>query len=153
LKKGGKEMKKAGTAVLVFTLLAFFHLGLNSSAWGQEKAKEAKPAPPPDFAIERAVVATGVENREPVGTADVFPASTERVYCFLEAKDISKPTEVSFVWIHGDQEMRKVNLPLPAGPRWRTWAYKNLGGKKGDWKVEIRDAAYNLMKEIKFKVE
>ena len=146
-------MKKAATVALLFTLLAFFHFGLSSSVWGQEKAKEAKPATASDFAVERAVVATGVENREPVGAAEVFPASTEKLFCFLEAKDIPKDTQASFVWFQGDQEKRKVSLPLPAGPRWRTWVYKNLGGQKGDWKVEIRDSAGTLMKEIKFKIE
>jgi hypothetical protein len=39
------------------------------------------------------------------------------------------------------------------GPRWRTYADKNLYGLKGDWKVEVRDAKGNLIKDVKFKVE
>jgi hypothetical protein len=49
--------------------------------------------------------------------------------------------------------MRKVNLPVKVGPRWRTWAFKNLRGSKGEWKVEILDAGGNLIKDVKFKVE
>jgi hypothetical protein len=39
------------------------------------------------------------------------------------------------------------------GKRWRTYANKNLRGLKGDWKIEIKDADGNLLKEVKFKVE
>ena len=146
-------MRKARIVLLVIPFFAFLNLGLIGSTLGEEKAQQGKPPEVPAFTIVRALITPGVENREPAGTADVFPASTERVYCFIEAMDISKDTEVSFAWFQGDQEKRKVTLPLPAGPRWRTWAYKNLGGQKGDWKVEIRDGEGNLLKEIKFKVE
>ena len=105
------------------------------------------------FTIARLVIGTGVENREPMGVAETFPATTEKVYCFLEATEILKDTEVSFVWFHGEKEMLKTNLPLQTGPKWRTFADKNIGGMKGDWKVEIRDVKGNLVKDIKFKVE
>jgi len=39
------------------------------------------------------------------------------------------------------------------GSKWRTYAHKNLRGLKGDWKVEIKDANGNLIKDVKFKVE
>ena len=106
-----------------------------------------------EFTIARLVIGTGVENREPMGVAETFPATTEKVYCFLEATEILKDTEVSFVWFHGEKEMLKTNLPLQTGPKWRTFADKNIGGMKGDWKLEIRDVKGNLVKDIKFKVE
>ena len=106
-----------------------------------------------EFTIARLVIGTGLENREPVGVAETFPATTEKVYCFLEATEILKDTEVSFVWFHGEKEMLKTNLPLQTGPKWRTFADKNIGGMKGDWKVEVRDVKGTLVKDIKFKVE
>ena len=108
---------------------------------------------PSEFTIARAVVGTGVENLEPVGTAELFSASTEKVYCFIEATNISKDTEITFVWYHGDKEMLKFNAALKAGPKWRTYAHKNLYGQKGNWKVEIKDAAGKVIKEVTFKVE
>jgi len=121
---------------------------------GQEKAKtEAAPKEGPGFTIGRAVMGTGVENREPMGVSEVFPATTEKVYCFLEATNIPKDMEISITWFHGQKEMRKINLPLKAGSRWRTYAQKNLGGLKGDWKVEIKDAEGKLLKDLTFKVE
>jgi hypothetical protein len=106
-----------------------------------------------EFMISRLVIGTGVENREPVGVAETFPVTTKKVYCFLEATEILQDTEISFVWFHGEKEMLKTNLPLQTGPKWRTFADKNIGGMKGDWKVEVRDIKGNLVKDIKFKVE
>jgi hypothetical protein len=117
--------------------------------FGQEKAKTEKMG----VTVERLVVGTGVENREPAGVADTFPAATEKVYCFLEATNIPEDMEVTFIWFHGEKEMLKTTLPLKMGPRWRTHADKNLYGLKGDWKVEVRDAKGNLIKDVKFKVE
>ena len=144
-------MKRYGVKglILVFALTMGVFLALPGRA--QEKAQTANP--PQEMAISRAVLATGIENREPTGSAEAFPASTEKVYCFIEATNIREDTELSLVWLSGDKEMRKMNLSLKAGPRWRTWAYKNLGGQKGDWKVEIKDAGGKLLKDVKFKVE
>jgi hypothetical protein len=123
-------------------------------ASGQEKAKqEVTLKGASGFTIARVVVGTGVDNLEPVGVAEAFPSTTEKVYCFLEATGIAEDTEISFVWFHGDKEMLKFNLPLKMGPRWRTYAFKNLRGLKGDWKVEIRGPDGNVLKDVKFKVE
>jgi len=133
-------MKKG---ILLLVLVAVSIWGMSVPATGQDK----------EFTVARLVVGTAVENREPVGVAETFPATTEKVYCFLEATEISKDIEVSFVWFLGDKEMAKTNLPLTMGPKWRTFANKTIGGMKGDWKVEIRDANGNLVKDVKFKVE
>ncbi len=116
--------------------------------YGQEKSKESM-----ELSIPRLVVGTGVENSEPVGVAETFTATTEKVYCFLEATNIAKDIEVSFVWGYGGKEMLKTTLPLKAGARWRTYANKNLRGLKGEWKVEIKDSDGKVLKEVKFKVE
>ncbi len=133
-------MKKG---IVLSILFAMAILVISLPASGQEK----------EFTIARLVVGTGVENREPVGVAEIFPATTEKVYCFLEATEISKDTEVSFVWLHGEKEMSKTNLPLQTGPKWRTFANKTVAGMKGDWKVEVRDVSGNLVKDLTFKVE
>ncbi len=132
---------KKGIVLSILFIMVITVISLPAS--GQEK----------EFTIARLVIGTGVENREPVGVAETFPATTEKVYCFLEATEILKDTEVSFVWFLGEKEMLKTNLPLQMGPKWRTFADKNIGGMKGDWKVEVRDVKGTLVKDIKFKVE
>ncbi len=137
-------MKAWGFILAVMVAAALALSGMVLPVLGQDK-------PGPE--IVRAVVGTGVDNLEPKGVAETFPASTEKVYCFVEAKNIPKDTDIIFVWSLGDKEMLKFNTSLKAGAKWRTYANKNLQGKKGDWKVEIRDAGGNVLKEVKFKVE
>jgi hypothetical protein len=147
-------MKTRWSVMLILTLTVLLTLGTTLSVNGQEKAKtEAPTKEGAGFAIGRLVVGTGIENREPAGVAESFPASTEKVYCFLEANDISKDTDVTFVWFQGQTELRKTTLSLKAGKKWRTFADKTLRGLKGDWKVEIRDGSGNVVKDVKFKVE
>ncbi len=147
-------MKNRGQAILIALVAAFVACAGMTPLWGQEKAKkENPPKEGSGLTISRAVLGTGVENREPAGVAAVFPAATEKVYCFLEAANIPKDMEISLVWFHGQKEKRKMSLPLKAGSRWRTFAHKNLGGLKGDWKVEIKDAEGNLLKDLAFKTE
>ena len=147
-------MKKCEAVVFILVLTIIVGWGIVSPAYGQEKVKqEGALKETTGFTITRLVVGTGVDNREPVGVAEVFPGSTEKVYCFLEATGIAKDKEVSVVWFHGQKEMQKVSLPLKMGSRWRTYASKNLRGLKGDWKVELRGPDGNLLKDVKFKVE
>jgi hypothetical protein len=138
-------MKNLGSIFLVVLVATAAWWGTVLTASGQDK--------PAAIEIARAVIGTGVENLEPKGVAETFPASTETVYCFLEARNIPSDTEVTFVWSMGDKEMLKYSTSLKAGARWRTYASKNLYGKKGDWKVEIKDAGGKVLKEVKFKVE
>jgi hypothetical protein len=144
-------MRNQSAPLWIFIFSCFIVSGWGIPALGQEKAKPEAAAK--QLIIARALIGTGVENQEPVGAAEAFPASTEKVYCFIEAQNIGKDMEISFVWLYGGKEVRKINLLLKAGPKWRTWAYKNIGGQKGDWKVEIKDAEGKLLKDIPFKVE
>jgi len=147
-------MKGHGATILVVVLVATTALGMICQVSGQEKTEQkATLKEVVGFSIVRVVVGTGVANKEPVGVAETFPASTKKVYFFLQASDIAKDTEVSLVWFHDQDEKLKTILPLKMGKRWRTYANKNLRGLKGDWKIEIKDAGGNLLKEIKFKVE
>jgi hypothetical protein len=105
------------------------------------------------FSIARLVIAGSVENLEPVGVVDAFAASTEKVYCFLEAKQIKEDTTVRFVWYHGETKTAVVDLPLKKGARWRTYSSKKLGGRTGDWRVEVQDAEGHVLEAVGFAVE
>ena len=47
--------------------------------------------------IARMEIASSVENREPVGIAASFPATQEKVFLFLEFKDVKAETSVNVV--------------------------------------------------------
>ena len=145
-------MRKHGTVMMAMVVAILVVWGVVLSAFGQAKPEGATKEAAA-LTIARAVVGTGVENSEPVGAAETFPASTEKVYCFIEATNIPEDTEVTFVWSQAGKELSTFNLPLKMGSRWRTYAYKNIYGMKGDWKVEIKDADGKLLKDITFKVE
>jgi hypothetical protein len=147
-------MKKHGVVMFIFVFILITAWGMVLAVYGQEKGKqEGISKVMAAFTIQRLVVGTGVDKGEPVGVAETFPASTEKVYCFLEATNIAKDTEVSFVWFYGQKEMLKTTLPIKAGAKWRTYANKNLRGLKEEWKVEIKDPDGKVLKDVKFKVE
>jgi len=98
-------------------------------------------------------VAGSVENREPVGIAASFPASQEKVFCYVELKDVSKDAAITFVWTLGANEMGKVSQQVKKSSRWRTWANKSIAGMKGDWKVDVLDESGAVLKSAAFKVE
>jgi hypothetical protein len=146
-------MKKDAAVMLILVLTLFTVWEIVPVVYGQEKGRQGSAEKAVPFTVKRLVVGTGVENSEPVGVAEAFPVSTEKVYCFLEAADIAKDMEVSFVWSYKEKEMLKTTLPIKAGAKWRTYANKNLGGLKGEWKVEIKDSDGKVLKDLKFKVE
>jgi hypothetical protein len=152
--KEDRKMNKKGGWGFFWVALILGVWALSPGAFGQEKAKpEGTAKEGGALAIARLIVGTGVEKREPVGEAEKFPLSAEKVYCFLEATNIPKDMEITLVWFNGEKEIGKNSLALKQGLKWRTWAYKNLRGLKGEWKIEAKDANGKVLKEIKFKVE
>jgi len=103
--------------------------------------------------IARLEICADVQDREPVWVASAFTADTAMVYCFLEARDIAEDTTVSFVWFHGDDEVARVPVRLGQSSRWRTYSSKKLGGRIGDWRVEVQDAQNTVLGAVDFSVE
>ncbi|MBI4684260.1 MAG: DUF2914 domain-containing protein [Nitrospirae bacterium] len=105
------------------------------------------------FKVERMAVCAKIENKEPVDVKEVFSSATEKVYVFIEFRDVAEDTTVNVIWRHGDKEMLKTSLPLKKGLKWRTYASKNLYGLKGNWKIELVDSTGKGVKALIFKVE
>ena len=111
------------------------------------------PAPAAALAISRMEIASSVENREPVGIAASFPETQEKVYCYLEFKDVPQDATVTYVWTLGQNDMGKVTQQVKKSSRWRTWASKTIGGMKGNWKVDVMDESGAVLKSATFMVE
>ncbi len=107
----------------------------------------------PGFMIARMVVGENIADKEPVATGDTFPAAAEKIYCFLEARDIEQDTTISFVWYFENQEMARVSLPLAKGARWRTYSSKKIAGLKGQWKVELQESSGIVLNAVSFQVQ
>jgi hypothetical protein len=118
-----------------------------------EAAKAPEPAQVPSLTISRMEIAANVMDRKPVDVASSFPASTEKVYCYLEFKDVKKEATVNIVWTLGEKEMGKTLLMIKPYPKFRTWAAKSLYGMKGDWKVDVLDKKGSILKSATFTVQ
>jgi len=142
-------MKKYSICLLAMIMLIVSVASVNAATAMQATAEMSAPV----FSVSRMLIAGSIEDREPVGAVSAYSASTEKVYCFLEATDITEDTEVSFVWFHEDKNMATVTLQLKKGPKWRTYSSKKLGGLTGAWKVELHDASGNVVLDVGFTVE
>ena len=134
------RMNKLGTFLFAALLLIF--------ALGPSYAMDD-----PGFAIKRMVTSENIADKEPVNSADIFPAATDRVYCFLETADIEEDTTVHFIWYLEGREMTKISLPLQKGRRWRTYSSKKVAGLTGNWKVELQEASGIVLNTITFKIQ
>lgn len=148
-------MKKAFICCLAFALClsAGFVLAQQAPAPAPAAPAAAPEAPAAGLNISRMEIASSVEDRQPVGIAATFPATTEKVFCYLEFKDVPQDTNITYVWTLGPNEMGKVTQQVKKSSRWRTWANKTVSGMKGDWKVDVLDESGAVLKSATFKVE
>lgn len=102
--------------------------------------------------VTQLVVATGVENREPVGAAERFAPDVGTLYCYMAVEGDAPETQLTQVWTHDDQEMARVPLTV-RGPRWRTWSSKKIAPSwTGAWTVTVVDDAGNTLKSVAFAI-
>jgi Protein of unknown function (DUF2914) len=158
LVKGVISMKRdfIGCLVLVLCLAAGVSSAQQTTAPAPPvapAAQAAAAAPATGLTLARMEIAASVEDREPAGIAATFPATTEKVYCYPEFRNVSKETKVNVVWTLGSNEMGNVPLTIKPYAKFRTWASKTINGMKGDWKVEVKDEAGTVLKSATFKVE
>jgi hypothetical protein len=147
--KGGTQMTKTGTLILVLTAIISLIFLRPSVGRGEQLTVQQKSDLP---TIEKAMICEKVEDRTPVGTRDSFPSSLGTLYCFTELMHIPTQGSVYHVWYYGKKEMARIELPI-SPPRWRTWSSKTiLSNWKGDWKVEIvfKD---HILRTLTFAVE
>lgn len=107
----------------------------------ETKAPVPNELEPADLKVKRLVVASGVQNREPVGASDTFEAGDERVYAFVElANRSSHDGGVVLVFENGTTRAGLVELDVPADVgRWRTWGYTRGLRQPGTWNVVVRE--------------
>lgn len=90
--------------------------------------------------VTRAVVATGVEDREPVGADSTFGVAAGTLFFYTVFEGDFGERDVEHVWIHDGEEIARVPLTV-RGPRWRTWSTKAiLPDWTGSWTVKVVDA-------------
>ncbi|TFB12741.1 DUF2914 domain-containing protein [Candidatus Marinimicrobia bacterium MT.SAG.4] len=102
--------------------------------------------------IERIVVSTGMENRQPVGESDTFADSVGTLFCYTEIRGTGDSTTVSHVWYHGENRRADVKLNV-RGYRWRTWSTKVIQKDwTGDWRVDVVSTDGKILKSKRFRI-
>jgi hypothetical protein len=96
------------------------------------------------------VAASAICKAVDVGTR--FPSSVSRLYCFTKIVGATQPTEVFHVWSYGDVERARISLEVKSS-NWRTYSSKAIQAHEtGAWRVDVLDAAGNLLQTINFEV-
>ena len=90
-----------------------------------------------EISVSQAVVCPEILDRMPVGSSDVIPVGTERVYCFTRIDGAQGETEITHNWYY--KGALKASVVLPVRTRgWRTWSSKTLlPDWTGEWMVEV----------------
>lgn len=102
--------------------------------------------------VTRAVVATDVVDREPVGEAESFAADVGQVFFYTVIEGDFPETQLEHVWLRDGEEVARVPLTV-RGPRWRTWSSKSIPAEwAGDWEARLVDADDNVLATAAFTV-
>lgn len=113
---------------------------------------KAPPEKTPTLTVT-ATVCTAIEDREPVGAGDTFPATVGKLYCHTLVEGAQEPTTVTHVWYYGEKKMAEVSLTVGSA-RWRTWSSKRIMKSwTGEWRVEILDEEGKLLTTISFQIQ
>lgn len=103
--------------------------------------------------IEDWAIATSIENCIPQRTAQSFPATVGKLYCFTKVVGAKTETSITHIWYYQDKKMAEVFLPVRS-LYWRTWSSKKIIPQwKGPWRVEVASKDGTLLKTITFTIE
>lgn len=129
-------------------ILVFFALLVSAASFAGELSRD-------DSAIERAVLTSAVENREPVdnlGSNVVVGEQPVEVTFFTQVLN-QTDAKVSHLWFRENQLMAEVPLAI-GSPNWRTYSTKTiLPDWLGRWRVLVVDGDQNIILEYEFNVE
>ena len=99
------------------------------------------------------MLATAVEDREPVGVAESFPADVGSIYFHTTLTGEFGETTVEHVWLREGEEMARIRLEVRS-PRWRTWTAKKIPAAwAGSWEVRLLDGDGEVLRTAAFRVE
>jgi hypothetical protein len=76
----------------------------------------------------------------------------ERLYCFTRITGATDDTQVTHVWYYGDVERARITLDVRSSS-YRTHSSKKIQAfETGKWRVDILDAAGNVLKSVPFSI-
>ena len=131
-------MKRISWILLLAALVAFPILGI---------AAAGDPVEVVDLKL-----ATGIEDRAPVGTADAFDVGA-KVYTWikLRVREAESTIKVRYS-VDGVVTFTSDPITVRQSMGWRTWMWKSFH-KAGAWKVEVLDAQGTPIYDSSFTVK
>ena len=99
-----------------------------------------RPLEAAEVKVDRFVLATGVEQREPTGETDVFDTEDKKIFAFVQLANQSEPYafEVHFENVDGPSSRYGVKLQVPTAVRFRTWAWTQIRRSPGKYRAVLR---------------
>lgn len=148
------KLRLFGSATAALTLVLF----LITPAWSAET--QAQETPPAEAApvqaaiqIKDTAVSQDVVDRVPVGSGDVFPKETAKLYCYTRVVGAAGETQVTHNWYHQGTLKSSVKLSVRSN-NWRTWSSKTMAPEwTGEWMVEILSEEGTPLESIIFFME
>ena len=126
--------------------------------WAGQVTSQEEELPEEKVEVEEAKLTvqtrlgTGIEEKELMGEASVFPPSVGRIYCWTSVAGADEPTEITHIWYYGENKMAEVVLPIKYS-RHRTWSYKTMLPEwVGKWSVEVLDQAGKKLDSVAFEI-
>jgi len=155
-------MKNVLAALCVVSLASVAAIAQQAAPAAEKTAapakQEAVAAPAPEAAAapaaveikaEKAVVATEIKDKEPVGENTVF-SGVESVYFWNKITASATPAKIKHVYYLNDKMVNTIELEIKGSP-YRTWTKKTV--LPGKWKVELTDEAGTVISTVEFTVE
>ena len=133
-------MKRLVSILTAFIVVAGFAAIQVTQAKGAEQGLDVK----------KIVVATSVQDREPVGENTEFPASVGTLSCWTKVAAKTLPSTVKHVWYIGDKKVFELSLDIKY-PSTNTWSTVSV--RPGTWKVVVTDAAGAELSSVSFSVK
>ena len=107
-----------------------------------------------DLKITEMAVTTKIVKGNPIDAVRrISSTSVKALYCFTRiVNPDGDETSIKHVWYRNDEQVSEQELKVQ-GEKWRTWSKRPIDREAaGEWRVEARDAAGNLLKTVKFRI-
>lgn len=104
------------------------------------------------MSVSRTAACAGVGNREPIGVAEVFVSSTDRIFFYSEIMGADNPQDLRHLWRYEGKPIAEVVLQV-GGQRYRTWSSKKIIPQwTGNWQVDVVDVSGAILASGSFVV-
>lgn len=114
----------------------------------------AMPVGAEQLKVTELAITTKVSKGKPIDSVHrISYRSVKALYGFTRTlSDPPQETTVTQVWLRDGQPVKEVTLPVK-GRRWRLYSTLPIdAGSVGRWRLEVRDAAGQVLKAAEFQV-